>query len=489
MNQTSNTLVVGAGLAGLVVAYRLQQAGIAVDVIEARDRLGGRICSVPQALGTDLTAELGGEVFDTDHVACLTLAQSLALPLVDLRQQSPAHLVDTYWFGGVSLNPADLQAEFTALLQDQASHWQAVRQFIRQPVRTEVIHQLDGQSIPEYLAAVGASAQLIQAVATAYTIKYGVDAAAQSSLNLLCFFRCQQDCEHLFGFSDERYYLQGGNSQLIQALGNTLTAPVQLGTVLEALGEAAAGGYWVTLRQGQTRSDRHYHRVVLTLPFSVLRQLPLRVDLPAQKRQAIQTLGYNSPTKLISAYTHKPWQTHGCNGLVYTDYPFQHCWEASDSLRSAQEALLVAYPGGQAGRAIAQANPTAATQTTLQALEGIFPGLTQARKTPESLRSHWLSDPYSQGAYAAYTVGQWSALYGCEGERVGNLFFAGEHCSRIYQGYMEGACETAERVVLEILQDLKVTTAAHRQRSRLHHQATLRQTGFALSSPATAVEF
>ncbi|MDA0866989.1 MAG: NAD(P)-binding protein [Cyanobacteria bacterium] len=60
-------LVVGAGLAGLVATYRLRQAGVAVDLIEARDRPGGRVLSVTHALGTGIAAEMGGEAFDSDY--------------------------------------------------------------------------------------------------------------------------------------------------------------------------------------------------------------------------------------------------------------------------------------------------------------------------------------------------------------------------------------------------------------------------------------
>ncbi len=473
-------LVVGAGLAGLTIAYRLQQFGLAVEVVEARDRPGGRIHSRPHALGTTVTAELGGEAFDSVHVACLQLAQELGLPLVDLWQHMPQHLTDTYWFGGDRWAIAPLQREFTTLLQTHATDWQTVQRFIQTREVTDAIRILDHQSLADYLAERSASRELQQLVNTAYTIKYGMDAAQQSSLNLLCFFQCDRDCADLFGTSDERFYIAGGNSQLPQTLYEQVADQVQLDTVLEALTTTGDNRYRVTLRQGQTVRDRTYTHVVLTLPFSVLRQLPLQVELPDRKRQAIQSLAYNSPTKVITAYRHKPWQTQGCTGLVFTDLPIQHCWEASDSLRSPQAGLIVTYPGGRAGSAITYQDEAIAAQQVTQMLESIFPGLAQAQATSAMLRSTWLTDPFAQGAYACYEVGQWSAFYGYEGDRVGNLLFAGEHCSRHHQGYMEGACETAEQVVLDLLEDWQLTTAAATQRSRLQQQADLRGRGFRL---------
>lgn len=478
---TATTLVVGAGLAGLVVAYRLRQAGVAATVVEARDRPGGRIHSVPQALGTTLTAELGGEAFDSDHGASLSLAQDLGLPIADLWATVPPSDTDFCWFDGQPWDSRPLLAEFTRLMQARRGDFEAVTQFLATARRTPAIAALDALSIPAYMVAIGASPALQRWVDRAYTIKYGTEARQQSCLNLLCFFRQLADCGSLFGWSDERFYIAGGNGQLPQALAAQMQDALVLNTVLTALTALAEGGYVATLQRGETVVDCRCDRVVLTVPFSVLRHIPLRVALPDPQRQAIAELAYNTPTKLITAYDSKPWRTQAPQGLAYTDLTVQHCWEASDSLLSPHQGLLVAYPGGDSGQAISQADLATATEAMLQDLQQMFPGLLAHRRPTGSLRSPWLTDPHSRGAYACYGVGQWTAFYGWEGQRAGSVWFAGEHCSRQYQGYMEGACETAEQVALEILMDLNLTAAVQHQRDRLHYHQTLRQQGFALA--------
>jgi monoamine oxidase len=474
----ADTVVIGAGLAGLVTAYRLRQAGVAVTVIEARDRPGGRVLSVPQALGTDLTAELGGEAFDSDHAASLTLAQELGLPIADLWAAVPPSPTDWCWFEGAAWDSAALQREFTQLMQSRAADWAAIAQFMAQAVLTPKVRALDGLSIPQYLATTAASPSLRTWIEHAYTIKYGTDANQQSCLNLLCFFRRLEDCEHLFGWSDERFYISGGNGQLPQALAAQLGEALVLNTRLIGLTARPEGGYQVTVQRGEQTTIQTCDRVVMTVPFSVLRQIPLQVNLPPQQRQAIAHLGYNSPTKLITAYDGKPWRSRAPQGMAYTDLPIQHCWEASDSLLSSVGGLLVAYPGGQAGQTLSTADLDTATKAVLQDLNQVFPGLSTHHRPTGSLRSKWIRDPLSQGAYACYRVGQWTAFYGWEGQRADSVFFAGEHCSREYQGYMEGACETAEQVVLEILTDLDLPAAAKEQRDRLHHHTNVRQQGF-----------
>lgn len=64
---------------------------------------------------------------------------------------------------------------------------------------------------------------------------------------------------------------------------------------------------------------------------------------------------------------------------------------------------------------------------------------------------HWPTNPFVRGSYASYKVGQWTAFRGAEGEPAGRLHFAGEHCSLESQGFMNGGCETGERVAQEVL--------------------------------------
>ncbi|MFE4107214.1 flavin monoamine oxidase family protein [Almyronema epifaneia] len=455
---TGKTLIVGAGLAGLVVAYRLWQAGIDCEIIEASDRVGGRIHTCFNALGTGLPAELGGEVFDSDHAHCLRLIQELGLPLVDLHQQVPNYDEATYFFQGQRLEVAALAADFAPVARQAAADLLQIQPFLQQAQVTEKARALDRLSIMEYLDRLGVAAPLRDVIRVAYTIKYGCEAEEQSSLNFIGFSGTQPNTFALFGHSDERFYLQGGNEQLIHRLAAPLAASIQTVTALEALSALPEGGYCAYLRSGQRAFEKRCDRVVLTIPFSVLRQIPLRVELPERQRQAIAQLGYNHSLKLITACKHRHWQPQ--SALLYSDLPFQHIWETTASLHSPQMGLLTNYTGGQQSLRHLSETPEAQARQLIQQLEQVFPGIQAVHQPQAVLRSDWLTNPYTQGAYTCYRVGQWTQFYGAEGQRTDNLFFAGEHCSSQYQGYMEGACETAERVAAAILQDLSLSPPA-----------------------------
>jgi len=86
----------------------------------------------------------------------------------------------------------------------------------------------------------------------------------------------------------------------------------------------------------------------------------------------------------------------------------------------------------------------------LPGLERAFPGLTAAQNGRVE-RFHWPTYPLLRGRYACYKPGQWTTIAGAEGRPVGNLFFAGEHCSYDFQGYMNGAAETGRTAAEAIL--------------------------------------
>ena len=94
----------------------------------------------------------------------------------------------------------------------------------------------------------------------------------------------------------------------------------------------------------------------------------------------------------------------------------------------------------------------------LPELDLVYPGISSDRIGRAS-RTYWPGELYTQGAYTCYRPGQYVQFFGVEGERVGNIFFAGEHTSLDFQGFMEGACRSSEIAAMEILKDLGLAPA------------------------------
>ncbi|MEM1168755.1 MAG: NAD(P)/FAD-dependent oxidoreductase [Cyanobacteria bacterium P01_H01_bin.35] len=461
MAQTTPILIVGAGIAGLTAAYRLTQAGVPVNVIEARNRVGGRIKTMDKVAGTFLSADLGGEYIDTDHIVIRSLVEELGLTEIDLLGNQEGLVRTGYFFEGRFVPESELIADFAPIAERINADLEAIDDFEDYTTPFPEVVELDNLSITEYLEGIETTPVMRQIIRTTYNVFYGRDTEEQSSLNLIYVISTDEGVFEPFGASDERYVIPGGSTEIINRLASFVEGSIETGTVLESINSLPDGRYQVGLRSGESSFERTYERILITLPFSVLRQVEINVDLPPAKRLAINTMGYGANSKLITAYRDRVWRNFGFSSDVYSDLGFQDIEEAglSRAALTPGVALLTNYSGGNQGLGIGSATAEIQAQQQLPQYDLVYPGITNTAIPGNAVRAYWPGDIYSQGSYSCYLPGQWTQMYGVEGERVGNLFFAGEHTSLDYQGYMEGSCETAEIAAIQILEDLGLAPA------------------------------
>lgn len=119
---------------------------------------------------------------------------------------------------------------------------------------------------------------------------------------------------------------------------------------------------------------------------------------------------------------------------------FQLAWDNS-FLQPGTAGGLTLYSGGKLALDAGQGTAEEAATRLMRGIERAYPGATRERNGKVS-RFHWPTFPWTKGAYACYKPGQWTTIAGAEGLPVGNLFFAGEHCSYDFQGYMNGAAQS-----------------------------------------------
>lgn len=472
----SPILIVGAGIAGLTAAYRLRQAGVPVDVVEARNDVGGRMRTLQNVAGTTLGAEMGGEFINTDHTHLRSLAEELGLTLVDLYAAQQGLADETFYFEGRKIPMETIIRDFAPVAEQISADLEAIANFESYAVFDQATVELDNVSLAEYLERIPTSEVLRNIINTAYTTEYGLDTDRQSCLNLLWYIGTEPGEFKMFGSSDERFHIDGGNDQVPTILANRLSDAITTGLALEAIQELSDGRYQVSLRSSLYSEERVYERVILAIPFTTLRDVALIMELPPAKRLAIAAFDSSTNTKLITSYREKVWRTdYNSTGTVFSDLDFQNTWETSQSrYKSGSIGLLTNYTGGQKGVVLENMASRQAAQEFQPLINEVFPGTASAAFPGAAIRTSWINEPFSKGSYACYRVGQWTQFYGVEGERVGNLFFIGEQCSWEYQGYMEGGCETGEWVALEILDELGLGEAAAQQRQRIRRNLTAR---------------
>ncbi|MGE5658899.1 MAG: flavin monoamine oxidase family protein [Actinomycetota bacterium] len=471
---TSPILIVGAGIAGLTAAYRLSQVRVRTDIIEATNRIGGRIRTLPKAAGTNIPVDLGGEFIDSSHQTLISLATEMGLRLVDLLEfQGQLQLVlYTVFLQGRRITIEQLANELTPVVNQIQKDLTAIGDTVSYKKSNDQAERLDNLSIAQYLSQVQASAFVSQLIRVAYTSEYGRDIEEQSSLNLLTLIGTEPGSVNVFGDSDERYQVEGGNEQIIQKLAEVVGrfSSIETGTALEAITIQSDGRYRVSLRSGQSSFERTYERILLTLPFSTLRDVQINVNLPPLKRFAINELGYGTNSKLITAYQSRIWRDlFRSTAYTFTDLGFQNSWEATPFNREIQ-GLVTFFNGGIDGLAMGSGTAENQAKRFVTQFNKVFPGAANLR-TGSAVRAYWPGERYTKGSYSCYLLRQWTTIRGVEAERVGNLFFAGEHTSVGYQGYMEGGAETGERAAIEILEDLGLRAEAAALSSRRQSQS------------------
>ena len=444
-----DVVIVGAGIAGLTAAWRLRQQGVRVQVFEAQQRVGGRMLSLRGHFADAQVVELGGELIDSDHTQIRALAGELGLQLDDLLEGDADH--DCWYFDGRLIDEVEIVRAFVpvaaAIQRDLAA---AGDGSLDSTDHNPAFRALDALSIAQWLDKNGVSGWLRKLLDVAYTTEMGLEITQQSAMNFLTFIGTSDaQAFHIFGASDERFHVRGGNDLIPQALASRLHDAIEPGHVLEAV-DGDADGYVLSFRAGSASRQLRAQQVILALPFTLLRKVRLGVVLPDAKRHAIDTLAYGSNAKLMIGFERRAWREHHANGASMSDLAYQTSWETSRK-QAGTAGVLTNFTGGAHGIALGQGSAKQQAALAVAALDRVFPGVAAARGNAAEARMHWPSNPWVLGSYACFQPGDWAAVGGVMGTAVGGLHFAGEHCSLAAQGFMEGGCESGEKAALAVL--------------------------------------
>ena len=142
---------------------------------------------------------------------------------------------------------------------------------------------------------------------------------------------------------------------------------------------------------------------------------------------------------------------------MFSDEAYQLAWDCSE-MQKAEDGMsggVAFYLGGNEGIRSGEGAARDVALRYLGDLSKMYPGV-RSTFNGNAHRMHWPTHRFTKGSYACYKPGQWTTISGAEGKPVGNLFFAGEHCSRDFQGFMNGGAETgrkAAEAIMGILRD------------------------------------
>jgi monoamine oxidase len=457
--------IVGGGMAGLNTAYKLQKAGLRAKVFEGADRTGGRMFTATNLLGDGITTELGGEFIDSGHEEMLALIDEFKLERIDNNAPETASLIsETYFVNGRHYTQAQAARAFVPLAKQILEHYDSMGEVVNYETEGGG-STFDKMPLAQYFDKIGATGWMRELLDVAYVTEYGLEAGEQSALNFIFLIGTgdlkDATAVSLLGESDERYKVKGGNQRIVDELARRVEPQIQRRHKLEAI-RTRGTGFTLTFQTSGGVVDEDADVVVLAIPFTLLREVKMDVALPDLKKRAIQELGYGANAKVLVGFQSRHWLKLGYSGDTYSDETFQLAWDNS-FLQPGTDGGLTLYSGGKLAIAAGQGTAEEAAVRLMRGIERAYPGATRQRNGKVS-RFHWPTFPWTKGSYSAYKPGQWTTIAGAEGLPVGNLFFAGEHCSYDFQGYMNGAAQSGADTAKAVMAKLSGSASLIRPR-------------------------
>ncbi len=449
--QTRTVIVAGGGLAGLSAAYELQKSGYVVTLLEARDRVGGRVHTIHEPFAEGVYAEAGAATFGDFHELVQHYARTFNLPVIPA-SDAPDSLAAVYYMNGQLLNTSDRAMRWPGDLaaEEKSLSWHGLRRKYLDPAVRDIGNPLaagwpppslakyDSVSIEELLRKRGASPAAIQVLKIGYSDIWDNDTGPDSAL---CTLR-----DEAAGRASRQFFrLRGGNDQLPRAFAAKLGRSVIYNAAVTRI-EQSPSKATVTFMANGKHHRLSADRLVCAIPFSVLRGIEIAPAWSDGKQNAIRDLAYHSVTRVFLQTKSRYWMKQGYSAYASTDLPIGTIGDSTPPT-AAGKGLLECYMSGAIARRSMALSAAARASDAIPHVEKLYPGL--AAEFERAASFSWDTEPFSKGAFAWFKAGQMLPLMPHIASREGRVHFAGEHTSSWF-GWMEGALESGIRAASEI---------------------------------------
>jgi monoamine oxidase len=430
----TRVLVAGAGLAGLSAAFSLARHGADVRVIDARDRVGGRVWTLRTGFVQRQHAEAGADIIEAEQTAVLELARTLRLTTTPILKRSFGYYGMTR-DGRLAIQ--SLQRMFAPV--EKALH-RLIEDYRGSERRwdTTVARDLARQSVAGWLRRLETAPWVLER----FRGLRGLFLADPEELSLLALVDFLAG-DPFGGDTASPRRLIAGNDKLATGLAAKLRHFPQLRTILRRIRQTATAVV-ATLETEQGLVEQQADFLVVALPATTLRDVVFDQPLPEVQRHAIGQLSYGCATRVLLQFERRFWNKSGRPNAFGSDQPHGAVWDGNEQ-QSGRAGILSLLAGGRASREI-----NALMADGPDALVSRLDWLGRPAPLLGARLIRWESDPWARGGYAYFDPSfdpRWRDALALP---AGRVVFAGEHTHIRWQGYMNGAVESGQRASAEI---------------------------------------
>jgi monoamine oxidase len=443
----TSVLVAGAGLAGLTAARELGKKGAAVTVIDARDRVGGRVLTVREPFLDSGHAEAGADLIDESQTEICGLIAAVGLRTVNILSDG---------FASVRQIGPRRRIAGQRAWKDLGKYLQPeVRAFCVSEQRWDggVASSLARESVAQWLERIHAP-QALKDVATGLR---GFFLADPDQLSLLAL--ADQYADDGAPGREKMFRIVGGNDRLPHRLARALGSSLRLQTILRRITQTQ-DGVIAALESNGRIDEARFDYLICAMPATTVRDVAFTPDLPEHQRHATTMLKYGAATKTALQFDSAPWRKRGKPRAFGTPFSIGAVWDGNEeqlrARRSAatarQAGILTLLAGGSASAATREMLATEGPSRLVSELSWLNLRNTELKAWASVT---WEDERWSRGGYAFFDTKFPPSLRYWLARPFGRIFFAGEHTSLRWQGYMNGAVETGLRAAEEVVHSLQ----------------------------------
>jgi monoamine oxidase len=455
-HDAGDVIVIGAGLSGLVAAVDLADAGLEVTVVEARDRVGGRLKTVPLP-GTDRdTLDVGGQWVGPTQDRIIALLDGFALERFRTHEAG-THLVD--FAGRLRRYQGRIPRISPAALLDagraQAALERAGRRLpVDEPWLGRAAEAADAQTFASWLARHTVTRGARQFFRVITGAVFAAEPEELSALWVQLYVRSAGGLDALIdtGGGAQQDRVVGGTQQIAQRLADrlgervVLDAPVTEVEWTDRDVRVRAGGRLVRAA-----------RAIIALPPLLAGRLAYQPGLPVQRAQLTQRMPMGAVIKIMVVYDTPFWRDAGLSGQAASDrLPVSVTFDNSPS--SGSPGVLLGFLEGRHATDAATLSAADRRELVLGCFTRYFGD--RAARPEHYVEQDWTAEQYSGGCYGAFATPGTLSRFGPALRRpVGPLHWAGTETATRWIGYMDGAIEAGQRAAAEVLTALRGTPA------------------------------